>query len=96
MGGVPILSLMLLVPMIGAVACLFADAKPARMIALDDADVMVAGGAENALCRIGIAGFLSIEIISEFLASPMAKIDEQGAAERPLGPDRASEIAADE
>ncbi len=44
----------------------------------------------------GIAGFLSIEIISEFLASPMAKIDEQGAAERPLGPDRASEIAADE
>jgi len=29
----------------------------ARLIQLDDADVMVAGGAEAALCRIGIAGF---------------------------------------
>jgi len=29
----------------------------ARMIALDDADVMLAGGAESAVCRIGIAGF---------------------------------------
>ena len=29
----------------------------ARMIAFDDADVMVAGGAESAVCRIGIAGF---------------------------------------
>ena len=29
----------------------------ARMIALDDADVMLAGGAEAAICRIGIAGF---------------------------------------
>ena len=28
----------------------------ARMIALDDADVMVAGGAEAAVCRLGIAG----------------------------------------
>ncbi len=29
----------------------------ARMIALDDADVMLAGGAEGAICPIGIAGF---------------------------------------
>ncbi|MGY9107281.1 MAG: beta-ketoacyl synthase N-terminal-like domain-containing protein, partial [Alphaproteobacteria bacterium] len=30
----------------------------ARLIALDDADVMLAGGAESAICRIGIAGFV--------------------------------------
>ena len=29
----------------------------ARLIQLDDADVMVAGGAEAAICRLGIAGF---------------------------------------
>ena len=27
------------------------------MIVFDDADVMIAGGAESAVCRIGIAGF---------------------------------------
>jgi osmoprotectant transport system ATP-binding protein len=32
-----------------------------------------------------IAGVLSVEIISEFLASPEAKSDEHGAAERPHG-----------
>ena len=31
----------------------------ARLIMLDDADVMVAGGAEAAICRIGIAGFIA-------------------------------------
>jgi osmoprotectant transport system ATP-binding protein len=44
----------------------------------------------------GIVGILSIEIISEYLASSDAKIDERGAVERPFGPDRKSEIAADE
>jgi osmoprotectant transport system ATP-binding protein len=43
-----------------------------------------------------IVGVLSVEIISEFLASPEAKTDEQSAVERPHGADRASEIAADE
>ena len=36
----------------------------ARMIALDDADVMLAGGAENAVCRIGIAGFNACRALS--------------------------------
>jgi hypothetical protein len=44
----------------------------------------------------GITGILSIEIISEFLASPQAKTDEHSAVERPLGAERESEIAADE
>jgi osmoprotectant transport system ATP-binding protein len=43
-----------------------------------------------------IVGILSIEIISEFLASPDAKADEHSAVERPLGAERESEIAADE
>ena len=34
MGGFPILSVMLAVPLVGAIACLFMDAKPARMVAL--------------------------------------------------------------
>ena len=29
----------------------------ARIIAIDDADVMIAGGAEAAVCRLGVAGF---------------------------------------
>lgn len=36
----------------------------ARMIALGDADVMVAGGAEAAVCRIGLAGFCSMKALS--------------------------------
>ncbi len=36
----------------------------ARMVALDDADVMVAGGAEAAVCRIGIAGFAAARALS--------------------------------
>src|SRR6201991_4250143 len=44
----------------------------------------------------GIVGILSIEIISEYLASPEAKTDEHSAVERPLGAERESEIRADE
>jgi 3-oxoacyl-[acyl-carrier-protein] synthase II len=36
----------------------------ARLIALDDADVMVAGGAESAVNRIGIAGFAACRALS--------------------------------
>ncbi len=36
----------------------------ARLIQLDDADVMVAGGAEGAVCRIGIAGFAAMKALS--------------------------------
>jgi 3-oxoacyl-[acyl-carrier-protein] synthase II len=36
----------------------------ARLIAFDDADVMLAGGAESAICRIGIAGFVACRALS--------------------------------
>ena len=36
----------------------------ARMISDDDADVMVAGGAEGAICRLGISGFASAKALS--------------------------------
>ncbi len=45
----------------------------ARMIMLDDADVMVAGGAEATVCRIGIAGFAASKALStHFNDSPEA------------------------
>ncbi|OHT20486.1 beta-ketoacyl-ACP synthase II [Edaphosphingomonas haloaromaticamans] len=43
----------------------------ARMIAMDDADVMLAGGAEGAICPIGIAGFAQARALSTaFNATP--------------------------
>lgn len=36
----------------------------ARLIMLDDADVMVAGGAEAAICRVGVAGFAACRALS--------------------------------
>jgi len=36
----------------------------ARLIALDDADVMLAGGAEAAICRLGMAGFAACRALS--------------------------------
>ncbi|MBL8660129.1 MAG: beta-ketoacyl-ACP synthase II [Rhodospirillales bacterium] len=36
----------------------------ARLIAFDDADVMLAGGSEAAICRLGIAGFAAAKALS--------------------------------
>ena len=36
----------------------------ARLIQFDDADVMFAGGAESALCRLGLAGFAAAKALS--------------------------------
>src|SRR5690606_23786295 len=55
----------------------------ARMIAMDDADVMLAGGAEGAICPIGIAGFAQARALSTaFHATPEK-------ASRPYDRDRA-------
>jgi len=54
----------------------------ARLIALDDADVMVAGGAESAICRIGIAGFNACRALST------AYNDNPEKASRPYDKDR--------
>ncbi|MEL6691028.1 MAG: beta-ketoacyl-ACP synthase II [Pseudomonadota bacterium] len=54
----------------------------ARLIALDDADVMVAGGAEAAICEIGIAGFNACKALST------KRADDPKSASRPYDADR--------
>ncbi|HEY0113411.1 MAG TPA: beta-ketoacyl-ACP synthase II [Allosphingosinicella sp.] len=54
----------------------------ARMVALDDADVMVAGGAESALCPLGIAGFAQARALSTQFN------DQPEKASRPYDKDR--------
>ena len=54
----------------------------ARMIALDDADVMLAGGAEATICRVGIAGFNACRALST------AYNDDPTRASRPYDKDR--------
>lgn len=54
----------------------------ARIIALDDADVMLAGGAEAAVCKIGIAGFNACRALST------AYNDTPEKASRPYDKDR--------
>ena len=54
----------------------------ARMIMLEDADVMVAGGAEAAICPIGMAGFSSARALST------AFNDQPTRASRPWDKDR--------
>ncbi|MAG96652.1 MAG: beta-ketoacyl-[acyl-carrier-protein] synthase II [Rhodospirillaceae bacterium] len=53
-----------------------------RMIALNDADVMVAGGAEAAICRLGIAGFAASRALSTGFN------DQPERASRPWDQDR--------
>ncbi len=54
----------------------------ARMIVMDDADVMLAGGAEGAICPIGIAGFAQARALSTNFN------DEPERASRPYDKDR--------
>src|SRR5262249_40071171 len=54
----------------------------ARRIMFDDADVMVAGGAESAVCRIGMAGFAACRALSTGFN------DQPGRASRPYDRDR--------
>ena len=54
----------------------------ARLIAFGDADVMVAGGAEAAICKIGIAGFNACKALSTKFA------DAPETASRPYDADR--------
>ena len=54
----------------------------ARIIQYDDADVMVAGGAEAAICRLGIAGFAASRALSTNFN------DEPTRGSRPFDKDR--------
>ncbi len=54
----------------------------ARLIALDDADLMVAGGAEAAICRLGVAGFANAKALSTHFN------DRPTEASRPWDEDR--------
>jgi 3-oxoacyl-[acyl-carrier-protein] synthase II len=54
----------------------------ARMIALGDADVMLAGGAESTICPIGIAGFAQARALN------CSSNDNPEAASRPYDKDR--------
>jgi 3-oxoacyl-[acyl-carrier-protein] synthase II len=54
----------------------------ARMIAMDDADVMLAGGAEGTVCPLGIAGFAQARALSTNFNDSPAK------ASRPYDKDR--------
>ena len=53
-----------------------------RIIAFGDADVMVAGGAEAAICKIGIAGFNACKALST------KRADDPQRASRPYDADR--------
>ncbi|MGR3723945.1 beta-ketoacyl-ACP synthase II [Abyssibius alkaniclasticus] len=54
----------------------------ARLIMLDDADVMIAGGAESPICEIGIAGFNACKALST------ARANDPKKASRPYDRDR--------
>jgi 3-oxoacyl-[acyl-carrier-protein] synthase II len=54
----------------------------ARIIRADEADVMIAGGAESAICEIGIAGFNACKALST------KRRDDPAHASRPYDADR--------
>jgi 3-oxoacyl-[acyl-carrier-protein] synthase II len=54
----------------------------ARLIMLDDADVMIAGGTESPICEIGIAGFNACKALST------SRRDDPKSASRPYDSDR--------
>ncbi|MEQ8936870.1 MAG: beta-ketoacyl-ACP synthase II, partial [Amphiplicatus sp.] len=54
----------------------------ARMIALDDADMMLAGGAEGAICPLGVAGFAACKALTTHFN------DDPTRASRPYDRDR--------
>ncbi|MGF1543787.1 MAG: beta-ketoacyl-ACP synthase II, partial [Parvularculaceae bacterium] len=54
----------------------------ARLIMLDDADVMLAGGAESSICPIGVAGFAACKALTTHFN------DEPTRASRPYDKDR--------
>ena len=60
-----------------------------RLIQLGDADVMVAGGTEAAICRIGVAGFVAARALST------AFNDDPPAASRPWDRDRDGFVMGD-
>lgn len=53
-----------------------------RLIAMGDADVMIAGGAEAAICKVGIAGFNACKALST------KRADDPAKASRPYDEDR--------
>jgi len=53
-----------------------------RLVQMGDADVMIAGGAESAICRIGIAGFAAARALAKSFN------DNPAAASRPWDVDR--------
>ncbi len=60
-----------------------------RLIGLGDADVMIAGGAEAAICRLGIAGFIACKALSTHFNDTPQK------ASRPYDADRDGFVMGD-
>ena len=60
-----------------------------RMVALGDADVMVAGGAESSVCRLGIAGFVACRALSTNFN------DDPKSGSRPYDKDRDGFVMGD-